>query len=63
MTYAYSNLRDGQEPSYRYVATPEEAQSDELVLDYFPVPMPVWDARSGSLRPKTPQELVEQGGT
>ena len=35
MTYAYSNLRDGQEPSYRYVATPEEAQPDELVLDYF----------------------------
>ncbi|MDP9438711.1 MAG: hypothetical protein M3P49_08195 [Actinomycetota bacterium] len=59
MPYALSNLKDGLEPSYRYVSDPSHAAPGEVVVaDADFRPDWVWDAVNGRLRPRTDAEVL-----
>ena len=58
MMYAL-RVRDGQEPGYRLIREPEEAESGEVIVEAEPAPGHVWDGATETLRPPTPAEVLE----
>lgn len=57
MPYALSNLVNGQEPSYRSIASADDAAPGEVVVDNVPAGY-VWDSATQSLRPRTAAEQL-----
>lgn len=57
--YALLNPKDGKEPAYQAVASPEDAPAGAVVVEEVP-PGAVWDEPSGALRPKRDGEELEE---
>lgn len=57
MPYALSNLVNGEEPSYRYIATAADAAPGEVLVDDVP-PGYVWNAATQTLRARTAAEQL-----